>query len=165
MTKDTVTTWHLEMHDAGDHQKIALPNALSIIEARLKQFQVNRFLYSLVGKDYQWHDKLDWDDARWQKYAERDTLRTWIAYTQGSIAGYFELDLQEDKSVELAYFGLAPLSIGQGFGKAMLSHAIDSAWQWESPERVWLHTCSLDHPHALKNYQQRGFKIFKQECE
>ena len=165
MTTNTVTTWHLEMRDASEHQKIALPKALTITEACIKQFQVNRFLYALVGKDYQWHDKLDWDDARWREHAERDTLRTWLAYTQGSIAGYFELELQADKSVELAYFGLAPSSIGQGFGKAMLSHAIDSAWQWESPERIWVHTCSLDHPHALKNYQQRGFKVFETETE
>lgn len=165
MTTESVTIWHLQMLDASEHQPAALPATLSINEAQLKQFQVNRFLYSLVGNDYQWHDKLNWDDARWKEYAERDTLRTWIAYNQGSIAGYFELELQAEKSVELAYFGLAPSSIGQGFGKAMLSHAISCAWQWDSPERLWVNTCSLDHPHALKNYQQRGFQIFKQETE
>jgi GNAT superfamily N-acetyltransferase len=68
----------------------------------------------------------------------------------------------EDSSVEIAYFGLLPRAIGQGLGKHLLSCAVRDAWALE-PARVWLHTCTLDHPHALPNYRMRGFAPYKTE--
>jgi GNAT superfamily N-acetyltransferase len=57
---------------------------------------------------------------------------------------------------------LLPEFIGRGFGSALLTSAIETAWAW-APElsRVWVHTCNRDHPSALANYQARGFKIYK----
>ena len=63
--------------------------------------------------------------------------------------------------VEIAYFGLAPRFIGKGFGGYLLSHAIKSAWAWEGTRRVWVHTCTLDHPTALQNYKARGLEVYK----
>ena len=91
---------------------------------------------------------------------DRPQLATWLAYLHGTPAGYFELETQPDDSVEIAYFGLLPQFIGQGIGGVLLTRAIESAWQMGA-ERVWVHTCSLDHPQALKNYQARGLQIFK----
>jgi GNAT superfamily N-acetyltransferase len=95
---------------------------------------------------------------------ESDQHQTWVAYQQGAIAGYFELHRQGDE-VEILYFGLAPQFIGKGLGGFLLSEAIAKAWQWQGANRVWVHTCTLDHPHALKNYQARGFRIYKEEVE
>jgi len=86
-----------------------------------------------------------------------------VAYVEGTPAGYFQLDAAtEPGSVEIAYFGLAPDAIGQGLGKHLLSCAVRDAWAL-GPKRVWLHTCTLDHPHALPNYQKRGFVPYKTE--
>ena len=63
------------------------------------------------------------------------------------------------------YFGLGVRFIGKGMGGYLLSQAIEKAWSLENTQRVWVHTCSLDHPSALKNYQARGFSIFKTEIE
>ena len=43
-----------------------------------------------------------------------------------------------------------------------MSKAIKNSFR-DGVERVWLHTCSLDHKFALKNYQARGMRIFKSE--
>lgn len=65
--------------------------------------------------------------------------------------------------MEIAYFGLAPRFIGEGIGGYFLSHAITSAWSWDGTKRVWVHTCTLDHPGALPNYQARGMTIYHVE--
>ena len=85
-----------------------------------------------------------------------------MAYLSGTPAGYFELEAQGGSEVELAYFGLLPTFIGRGLGSELLATAIERAWQLE-PNRVWLHTCSLDHPRALETYQSHGFRPYKTE--
>ena len=73
--------------------------------------------------------------------------------------------------VELAYFGIMPDWIGQKLGPYLLDWAIRAAWSFApasgapGPERVWVHTCSLDHPGALAMYERAGFARFKQETE
>ena len=79
-------------------------------------------------------------------------------------AGYFELEAQPEATSQITYFGLLPSFIGKGIGGYLLTQAVDRAWQM-SPDvrRVWVHTCTLDHPGALPNYLGRGFRIFKEE--
>jgi GNAT superfamily N-acetyltransferase len=77
-------------------------------------------------------------------------------------AGYFELKRHPDQSIEIAYFGLLPEYIGRGWGKYLLTEAVRTAWSM-GPQRVWLHTCTLDHPAALPNYLRRGFQPFREE--
>jgi ribosomal protein S18 acetylase RimI-like enzyme len=77
-------------------------------------------------------------------------------------AGYFELKREASGAIEIAYFGLLPSAIGRALGKHLLTLAVEHAWR-ERPSRVWLHTSSLDHPHALGNYMKRGFRIVRVE--
>ncbi len=159
-----VTVYYLQMHSAAELRPQRDSLGLQLMEARIKQFAFNRFLYSLVGDAWQWTDQLAWTDQQWRDYAEADTLRTWVAYCEGSPAGYFELQRQGDE-VEIRYFGLAPAYIGRGFGGYLLSCAIEQAWNWGRVNRVWVHTCSLDHPAALANYQARGMQLYRTEVE
>jgi GNAT superfamily N-acetyltransferase len=57
---------------------------------------------------------------------------------------------------------LAPGFIGKGLGKWLLTRAVQEAWVLGAT-RVWLHTCTLDHPSALANYQARGFAPYLTE--
>lgn len=134
----------------------------SVREATVKQWEFNRFAYLLVGRKWSWNDKLKWTEQQWRNYAESDTLRTFVAYYDGSVAGYYELRPDELQGVEIAIFGLAPKFIGRGLGGVLLTHALEEAWRTK-PARVWLHTCSLDHPAALHNYQARGLQVYKVE--
>lgn len=158
-----VTTYYLEMKSVSALKEKKQPNGLQIHECQIKQFQFNRFLYQLVGENWQWIDRLSWSDEQWKAYAENDNLRLWVAYHKGSPAGYYELQQQNGGDVEIAYFGLAPKFIGQGFGGYLLSQAIKSAWNWQGTKRVWVHTCTLDHPGALGNYKARGLEVYRTE--
>ena len=63
---------------------------------------------------------------------------------------------------EITYFGLLEEYIGRGIGGYALSVAIRKSFE-KDIKRVWLHTCTLDHPNALKNYIARGMTVFKKE--
>ncbi len=155
-----VTVWYLQALAADELIAAPNPGGIDVLEAGVKQFQFNRFLYQLVGDSWQWTDKLVWSDEQWRDYAEADNLRTWTAWVEGSPAGYFELQKQTDGAVEICYFGLAEKFIGRGFGAYLLSESIRQAWGWDAT-RVTVNTCSLDHPGALANYQARGLAIYE----
>jgi len=160
MTK--VTTYYLEMRSPSLLKSRDEPTGLVVSECSIKQFEFNKFLYRFIGEKWLWTDKLSWSDQQWRDYVESDNLRTHVAYFDGFIAGYFEL-LREKDDVEIIYFGLAEQFIGKGHGAYLLTKAVRAAWNWEGVQRVWVHTCSLDHPGALQNYLSRGMKIYKQE--
>ena len=137
-------------------------DAFEVKRAQMPYGALNRFFYQTVGAAWQWTDRLPWTDDDWQAYAERPGLETWIGYVQGTPAGYFELARQDETQVEIAMFGLLPPFIGRGMGGALLTAALQRAWE-EGTRRVWLHTESSDHPHALANYQARGMRVYKTE--
>jgi GNAT superfamily N-acetyltransferase len=159
----TVTITYLEMlsPDALKPRRCADPR-FSVREATVKQWEYNRFLYMLVGRDWFWNDKRGWTERQWGQYVESDGLRTFVAYYDGSVAGYYEMRSDNIGGVEIAIFGLAPRFIGRGFGGVLLTSALEEAWRTR-PNRVWLHTCTLDHPVALLNYQARGMNVYKVE--
>ena len=134
------------------------------MECLRPQPMLNAFLYRLVGKAWDWTDRLSWSEAQWRELVDSDNHRTWVAYADGIVAGYFELSKQNN-DVELLYFGLSPEFIGEGIGKHLLEDAIIGAWDWHPVARVWVHTCNLDHPAALENYKRRGFVHYKTEEE
>ncbi|MFN3581323.1 MAG: GNAT family N-acetyltransferase [Pseudomonas sp.] len=163
MTLRHYKTFYLELKSPGELNPKPLPDALIVVECEEPQYQFNRFLYELVGTDYEWGDLDAWTDEQWQALVESDEHRTWVAYYRGSIAGYYELYRPDGINTEIRYFGLTPNVIGKGYGGPLLSHAINSAWSWHGTERVWVHTCTFDHPSALANYQARGMKVYKEE--
>ena len=121
-----------------------------------------RFLYTEVGRDYHWVDRLSWSDDEIRAYLADPALELWVLTDGDSTAGYFELRKHTDEAVEIAYFGLLPEFVGRGLGKFLLTRAVERAWA-RGAARVWLHTSSLDHASALPNYLARGFSIWKQE--
>jgi GNAT superfamily N-acetyltransferase len=115
-----------------------------------------RRLYRLVGERWHWKDRDLWPDARLDAHLRRAHIQVWQCLVAGETAGFFELERHDDDSIEIAYFGLAEAFIGRGLGKVMLTRAAETAWALGAA-RVWLHTCTLDSPHALPNYKARGF--------
>ncbi len=163
--ENQITTWYLELIDRNDFKPKYLNDpALQIVEVQIKDFRYNRFLYSLVGEQWNWNDKLKWSDDEWQAYAEHEDLSTYVAYHKGTPAGYFELRKEPPYDVKIEYFGLSSRFIGKGFGGHLLSNAIDTAWELKA-KRIWVHTCSNDHPSALRNYQARGMKVYDTKVE
>ena len=141
-----------------------VPDDLLVVRAAIPSPELNRGFYTGVGGDWFWLDRLSWSWDQWMAWLERPEVETWIALQAGTPAGYFELERQAGGSVEIAYFGVLPQFAGKGIGGYLLSQATHRAWAM-APEvrRVWLHTCDLDHPGAVRNYLARGFTVFKEE--
>lgn len=157
-----ITTWHLEITDPKDFRPARPREGLRIERAEIPCPELNRFFYTAVGGDLFWVDRLAWTYDEWMAWLDRPELETWIGSVSGTPAGYFEIERQAGATVEIAYFGLLPRFVGRGLGGALLSRAVERAWELGA-RRVWLHTCSLDHPSALAAYQARGFRIFRTE--
>ena len=126
-------------------------------------FKLNKFFYKNIGKSHHWVDRLVWTDKQWMNYTSNRNVKTFVLKKKGDLAGYFELIIHKDKKeVEIAYLGLLKEYHNQKLGSFLLSSAIKNSFM-EKTNRVWVHTCSLDHKNALKNYLSRGMKIFKKE--
>ena len=121
-----------------------------------------RQLYAEVGRQWSWFDRLWWSDAELAAHLDRPEVLIRVLHLNGAPAGYYELVAHGDRSVEIGYFGLMPHAIGRGLGRWLLGEAIAEAWSTR-PDRVWLHTCTLDHPAALPNYLKAGFTVTKTE--
>jgi GNAT superfamily N-acetyltransferase len=121
-----------------------------------------RYLYTEVGREYAWVDRLGWSDETIRAHLNNANVSLWLMTVHGAPAGYFELKRDRSGGVEIAYFGLLPEFIGRGLGGHLLTEAVEQAWAL-GPDRVWLHTNTQDHPAAIANYLKRGFTAFHSE--
>ena len=184
MTSDqskTLVTTYLEIRErapeSSGHRSAASDQNFEIRELEKRDWKFNREMYFKVGENWEWVDKRPWTDEQWKDYANDPNLRTFASYFGNKLAGYYELHRNADPpspglrrgkgaGIEIAYFGLLPKFIGRGLGGALLTGALENAWNWSpTPTRIWVHTCNRDHPNALANYKARGFKIYKVERE
>jgi GNAT superfamily N-acetyltransferase len=171
MPPTAVTTYYLEILDSRElRPRRSARGDLAMVRVEPPMPELNRFFYTAVGGAWWWHDRLPWTYAQWQAYLDRPELATWMLTVAGVPAGYFELEAQGSAtdvpglSVEIAYFGLLPSFVGKGLGGHLLTCAIERGFAMGG-RRVWLHTCTLDHPQALANYQARGLRLFKEETQ
>ena len=126
-------------------------------------FQLNKFFYKNIGKKHRWSDRLIWSQQQWIDYVSSSKVKTYLLKNKDDLVGFFELILHlENKEVEIAFFGILEEYQNKKLGSFLLSEAIKKSFN-ENINRVWLHTCTLDHENALKNYLARGMKIFKSE--
>jgi ribosomal protein S18 acetylase RimI-like enzyme len=121
-----------------------------------------------IGEPHDWTTPSGRSEDQWRARLARPQVRAWIAGVGGEVAGVIELELHAEGEVEITMLGLVPEMVGRGFGGHLLTLATRLAWEarlaGDGPNRrVWLHTSSLDHPHALLNYERRGFRVFRTE--
>src|SRR5262245_310995 len=160
-----VTTHYLEMTDPSDLvPSRSTRDQLVLAKVAHPMPELNRFFYTAVGGDWYWIDRLPWTYQHWLDFLGRPGVETWVLSASGVPAGYYELDPQAGGDVEIAYFGLLPWCIGKGLGGHLLTAAVERAWEMGA-RRVWLHTCSLDHPAALSNYLARGFRLYRKTTD
>ena len=133
---------------------------LTIKESNVNDFNINKFFYKQIGKKHQWVDRLIWQDKNWIDYVSKKNLKTFILKENDDYVGYIELIF--DKNIcEIAYFGILEEYIGKGYGGFLLSEGLKIGFK--NANRIWVHTCSLDHPNAIENYKSRGMKVFRTE--
>ncbi len=154
----------LEINSISDLNRSKSPGSnFKISEVDPPDFHLNKFFYKQIGKKHRWIDRLTWGDKKWIEYVENPRIKTFILKDNNNLAGYYETihDLNHNET-EIAYFGILEEYFGKKCGGYLLSEAINSLLV-KGTNRVWLHTCSLDHENALKNYLARGLKIYKSE--
>ena len=126
-------------------------------------FHLNKFFYKNIGKKHRWFDRLVWTDKQWINYTVDKKVKTYVLKKEKDLVGYYELiSHTEQNEIEIAYLGVLEEYQNQKLGSFLLTSAIQSSFLL-NPNRVWVHTCSLDHKNALDNYLSRGMKIFKKE--
>ena len=163
--KTLVRITHLEMlSPAALRPSLRVPAALLLLRASIPSPELGRYLYTAVGGDWYWRERLPWSYNRWLDWLSRPEVETWVALVSGTPAGYFELEVQPEATVEITYFGLLPRFAGKGLGGHLLTQAVERAWKLQpGVRRVAVHTCTLDHSAALPNYLARGFTVLREE--
>jgi ribosomal protein S18 acetylase RimI-like enzyme len=155
---------YLEINSIQDLIEATKPTvnySLNLLEPT--NFQLNKFFYKNIGKKHKWIDRLVWTETQWIDYVSNEKVETYIFKYKDDLVGFFELiSHSEKKEVEIAYFGLLEEFQNKKLGSYLLSEAIQISFK-KNIDRVWVHTCSLDHKNALNNYIARGMKIFKTE--
>ena len=155
---------YLEINSIEDLNKVTDPQeeySLSLLEPQ--NFQLNKFFYKNIGKKHKWIDRLVWTENQWIDYVSSEKVKTYVLKYKDDLAGFFELIFHSEKNeVEIAYFGILEEFQNKKLGSYLLSQAIQKSFKRDI-NRVWVHTCSLDHKNALNNYIARGMKIFKTE--
>ena len=155
---------YLEISSLNDLNESINPSDSYFIDlVEPSDFQLNKFFYKKVGKNYHWIDRLVWTEKQWIAYTSDKKVKTYVLKNNNDFAGYFELIFHQDKNeIEIAYLGLLEEYQNKKLGSYLLSSAIKNSFL-KKPNRVWVHTCSLDHKNALNNYLSRGMKVFKSE--
>ena len=155
---------YLEIDSIKDLKKVIKPDGdYSLNLQEPINFQLNKFFYKNIGKKHKWIDRLVWTETQWIDYVSSKNVETYVFKFNTDLAGFFELiSHNEKKEVEIAYFGLLEEFQNKKLGSYLLSQAIQKSFK-PNINRVWVHTCSLDHKNALNNYIARGMKIFKTE--
>jgi len=156
---------YLEMTERPISPTPARPaQKIALLRAESPSVSYYRYLYREVGKDWLWWERLSMNESDLEAIIQDEKVEIYTLFVGGVPAGYGELDRRNSPDIELAYFGLMPEFIGQGLGGYFLRWMIDQAWTYE-PKRLFVHTCTEDHPAAIHNYQRHGFVPYDQVTE
>ncbi len=142
-----------------------LPDGLILERVPRPGLAFYRHLQRTIGEPWLWRDRLRLDDAGLAAilHDPRNELR--VARAGNAVAGMLELDWRQPGEVEIGFLGVVPQWIGRGLGGALMDEALRRAWGDPSTRRVWLHTCTHDHPGALDFYRNQGFEAYRREEE
>ena len=155
---------YLEINSLKDLNQGSKPSddySLNLLDPA--NFQLNKFFYKNIGNKHNWVDRLIWTEEKWIDYVSNKNVKTYVLKSKNDLVGFFELiHHQEKKEVEIAYLGILEEYHNKKLGSYLLTEAIKISFK-NKINRVWVHTCTLDHKNALNNYMTRGMKIFKTE--
>ena len=155
---------YLEINSPHELNKVNKPSdnySLKLLDPI--NFQLNKFFYKNIGQKHKWIDRLVWTESQWIDYVSNENVKTYVFKYRDDLVGFFELIFHYEKNeVEIAYFGILDEYQNKKLGSYLLFKAIKKSFV-NNINRVWVHTCTLDHKNALNNYIARGMKIFKTE--
>ena len=165
MNKITTVINYFEMTEYPlSHMPVCPIQKVELTRAVNPTVSFYRYLYNTVGKDWLWYERRQLSDTELLAIIHDEKVEIYVLYVNGVPAGYSELDRNDVKSVAISYFGLFPEFIGKGLGGYFLRRMVDLAWD-DRTQRIFLHTCSEDHPSAARNYVRNGFAQYRQQIK
>ncbi len=121
-------------------------------------------LYRAIGEEWLWTSRLRKSDAELAAILNADGVEVYALTKDGRDGGLLELDFRGAGECEIAFFGVTPEMVGTGAAHDLMRHGVSIAWA-RGIQRLWLHTCTLDHPRALAFYMRAGFTPIKPDVE
>jgi GNAT superfamily N-acetyltransferase len=158
-----VTVTYLEMTSAD--QLVAgksAPAEIALDRVDATALALIRSTHDRIATPHHWLS-LGWSEQQWLNLLARPGVRCWIARVGADVVGMILMQRHARGDVEITKFGLVPEWVGRGLGAHLLALATRLAWDFGEVDRVWLATPSIDHPHALSNYRNRGYRPFRIE--
>lgn len=137
---------------------------LALVPTLERSLDQHRELFRRVGRDWLWFSRLVMPDDELRAILSRAGTEGYELHRSGTPVGMLELARDVDGEVEIAFFGLVAEAVGKGVGRWLMERALELAWR-DGPRRVWLHTCTFDHPDALAFYQRSGFRAYSRAIE
>lgn len=141
-----------------------VPSDLSLRAIQNADLAWYRSFYREIGEEWLWVSRLLMNDKQLSSVIHHPGNELFAGQVAGVDVGIVEIDRRDPADVEISFFGLMPEFVGRGAGRAMMSAALNVAWQSDT-QRVWLHTCTLDHPGALSFYRRCGFVPYRRAIE
>ena len=159
-----ILRYYLEIKRLEDLRKVEIrENNLKFDLIKKPDFNLNKFFYKQIGNKHRWIDRLSWSDQVWTNYIKNKNVDTYVLKDNNELAGYFERIFDKSRNeFEIAYFGILNEYRNKKYGGYLLTKALEISLK-KDVNRVWVHTCSLDHKNAIQNYLARGMKIYKEE--
>ncbi len=156
---------HLEMTSPAPLRPAPNGEGAEIRRVTCPDLDWYRDLFTRVGtQEWMWLSRMELDDTALAAVLNDPRVQCYAMQSQGGDEGLLELDFRQPKECELAFFGTTRAMIGTGAGRMLMNRAIQAAWA-KPIERLYVHTCTLDHPSALAFYQRSGFVPVRQQIE
>jgi len=154
---------HLEM-TALPARRDDPPGAWSLRKVDAPALDWYRDLFRRVGEDWLWFSRARMSDTELAAIIHTPDIEVYALVADGRDEGLLELDFRDPGQCELVYFGVTSGLIGTGAARFLMNRALERAWS-RGVRRVWVHTCTLDHPSAVAFYQRSGFRPFRRQIE
>ncbi|MBB1092831.1 GNAT family N-acetyltransferase [Rhodopseudomonas pseudopalustris] len=123
-----------------------------------------RDLFDRVGSEWLWFSRVRMSDDELRGTIHSPLVEIYALGCEGSDEGLIELDFRKPNECEIAFFGVTAGLVDSGAGRWLMNRALQAAWS-HPIDRLWLHTCTFDHPKALAFYQRAGFVPFRRQIE
>lgn len=141
------------------------PSPLRLARWQAPDSDKYRALFRRVGGPWLWYSRLVMPEEALRNILDDPQVEVYAVTDRAGIElGMLELDFRVAATCELSYFGLVPELAGKGNGGWLMAQALGFAWR-KGIDRVWVHTCTLDHPAALGFYRRHGFVPYKRTVE
>lgn len=123
-----------------------------------------RELYRRVGEGWLWFSRTRMKDAELAAIIQSPQVEVYALVANDRDEGLLELDFRGAGQCEVVFFGVTEKLIGVGAARFLMNRALELAWS-RDVKRVWVHTCTFDHPSAVAFYQRSGFSAFRRQIE